>query len=102
MTTALLSPLFVSLSNDKIITFFWPLFKWIYLFVFVRKLPKCWLEQTKEAQEHVEHKAKMKDFGDTWVGEMSSRHEEVATAEVTANQGPKSFAKETDVHVSKS
>jgi len=50
----------------------------------------------------VEHKAKMKDFGDTWVGEMSSRHEEVATAEVTANQGPKSFAKETDVHVSKS
>ena len=72
------------------------------MFVFVRKLPKFWLEQTREAQEHVEHKAKMKEFGVTWVGEMSSRQEEVATAEVTANKGPKSFAKETDAHVSKS
>jgi len=40
----------------------------------------------------------MKDFGVTWVGEMSSRQEEVATAEVTATQGPKSFAKEKDAH----
>jgi len=50
----------------------------------------------------VEPKAKMKDFGVTWVGEMSSRQEEVATAEVTATQGPKSFAKEKDADVSKS
>ena len=50
----------------------------------------------------MEHKAKMKDFGVTWVGEMISRQEEVATAEVTATQGPKSFAKEKDAHVSKS